>query len=113
MTFTKGKTGNPNGRPPGKRAFTELLSSAGDEVVVIGGEELTAKEVLARRVWHFVMTGEVELSGEVLKCDDVKEWATAVRWLYAQIDGAPRTFDGAGDMVVEVRRLGDGGDLAS
>jgi hypothetical protein len=82
-----------------------MLRAAMEEAIVIGGEELTAKEVLARRVREFVLHGEVWLGGRRLEADTIFEWLAAVKWLYEQLDGkAPDVRDGESELVIQVVR---------
>jgi hypothetical protein len=80
-----GKSGNPKGRPPVKRALREILRLKGEETVVVGGQALTAQEALAEAVWRFALTGEVMLAGKHLKADSVNDWAQVVKWLYTYV----------------------------
>jgi hypothetical protein len=100
MPFKKGQSGNPKGRPEGKRAFTRILVDRGNLNAVIGGEVLTAKDALAARIWEFVTTGRVTFGDEVLKAETTAEWFTAARWIYFQIDGPAKFDDDSGRNVI-------------
>lgn len=83
-----GQSGNPKGRKPKHRPLTEILQRQGEEMVIIGGEAMSAKEALARKVWQFVTTGEVSLMGKRLEAQSVSEWASVVKWLYSHAEGS-------------------------
>jgi hypothetical protein len=81
-----GQSGNPKGRPAKGRALTEMLRLKGDDLVTIGGEQLTGQEALAKAVWEFVLTGEVWLAGKRLEARGVMDWAYVVKWLYNHVE---------------------------
>ena len=83
----------------------EILRLKGEEVMTIGGEEMTAKEAVAAAVWRFAATGEVMLAGKHLVAESVYEWASVVKWLYMHID-APRReeLEAEPQLVVRVVR---------
>ena len=79
----------PRRSPP--RALTRLLEDIGSETSAPGDSgSHSREEVLARRVWDYINVGHVTLDdGTVLKASS-REWITALKWLYGQIDGAPK-----------------------
>jgi len=101
MSWKKGQSGNPLGRP--KRAFTEILVQHGDDMIIYKGDELTRKEVLGILLWQFVTAGRVEFGNVTLEVASVRDWADTVRWIYAHLDG-PITETPQGEMIVTVIR---------
>ena len=104
MPWEKGQSGNPNGRPPRARALTTILEKTGNRTIEdVDGKRRPGKRILARALWEIVTKGQAELpSGKTLKVSP-HDWLDIAKWLYAQIDGAPR-------QVHEHSGL-DGGDL--
>ncbi|HLU08067.1 MAG TPA: DUF5681 domain-containing protein [Oceanobacillus sp.] len=81
-----GQSGNPKGRRKQGGELAEMLRVKGEEIFTIGGEEITAKEAVAKAIWQFAMTGEVWLAGKHMVAQNVYEWASVVKWLYAHLD---------------------------
>ena len=88
--WKSGQSGNPKGRPRKDRVLTELLRQSGETPLLVGGDNLTAQEALARAVWQFAVTGEVLLAGKKLKATSVGEWASVVKWLYSHVEPTSR-----------------------
>jgi len=109
MPFKPGQSGNPSGRPPGKRALTELLETAGNKTEQYnGGTNKTArKRIIADLAWKLLINGEATLpNGKKLDLDP-KDWLSLHKWIYSHIDGPPRsevdiTSAGAAIQVVSV-----------
>jgi len=92
MPFQKGQSGNPRGRPPGKRALTEILSARGRALVTdTDGKRRPGNAVVARALWELVTTGTTTLPGRdnPLRVGE-HGWFEIVKFLYGQIDGPPR-----------------------
>ena len=91
-TWKKGQSGNPNGRPLKNRTLTEILKRTGCKTVLdTDGKRRSGKRVLARLVWEIALQGEATLpSGNQLKASP-NDWIGIVKWIYAQIDGPPRS----------------------
>lgn len=89
MTFTKGKSGNPAGRPPKDRALTALLESAGSRSVKVGDKSIARKRLLADLVWQLVTEGKVTLPNGTTLIPDPKDWLATLQFIYKHIDGAP------------------------
>ena len=87
-----GQSGNPNGRPLKNRALTEILQKAGSKTVLdCDGKRRSGKRVLTRLVWEIALQSETTLpNGNVLKASP-SDWFGIVKWIYAQIDGPPKS----------------------
>jgi hypothetical protein len=101
-----GQSGNPNGRPRRKRALTDLLLRIGEETVIVGGEEMTAKETVARAIWHLAIYGEVSLAGRTLRVETVSEWSHLVKWLYSHLESG-KVIDQDSPEEIKVKVLRD------
>jgi hypothetical protein len=93
------------------RTLTKMLEDAGMEDVSFAGTVQPREERLAQLVWSYVINGEVRLKNGQLLAATSREWITALKWLYTQIDGttkAPRDSEAGGVMTMEwVDPLGD------
>lgn len=91
MVWKKGESGNPKGRPPKRRALTEILLSKGSKTVVVDGKHISRKIYVANEVWRLLVEGKVRfLDGRVLEVERVDDWVNAAKWLYMQIEGMPK-----------------------
>ncbi len=106
--WQKGKSGNSRGRPRKRRALSEILVQKADELVIVGDECLSNKKLVARLLWQFATTGEVELASKTLRAASVGEWLSVVKWVYTHVEGPTLLQNEAGDMIIEVRRIPPG-----
>lgn len=90
----KGRTNNPNGRPPKNRALTAILEAAGAKTIERDGKPVARKRIMAESLWSAITTGKVELEDEEGKMTlllDTEDWIGLVQFVYKQIDGPPPT----------------------
>jgi hypothetical protein len=91
-TWRKGRSANPQGRPPQNRQLTRILEECGKESLYIGSETLTCEQALANRLWDLASTGQVQLTaGRVLKIESAAEWLALAKWIYTHIDGPAKS----------------------
>ncbi len=87
-TFQPGKSGNPKGRPPKKRALTNLLERGGN--AKLGADETAAKRLFTARVWEGLATGQMTFAeGRVLQLEP-SDFVSLAKLVLAQVDGPPR-----------------------
>lgn len=114
MPGVKGKTNNPNGRPPKSRALTDLLDKAlSHSVDTPDGKGASGKRVLAGLVAGVLTTGRLKFPGDTEdSVVSVKDWLEFVKWFYNYAE-PPTTrlehtgADGGGIEIIHVKPKAD------
>jgi hypothetical protein len=88
--WKKGKSGNPNGRPPKNRALTEILEKAGSQSVEVDGKKVASKRIVAALLWQVATTGMATFPDGSILSVSPQDWLAVVKFIYAQIDGPPK-----------------------
>lgn len=90
-SFSKGRSGNPKGRPPKARALTAALEKAGETKIILDdGKKAPIRQVVSEKLWMALKTGSIELdNGKVLPLKDAEEYMTIIKFLQSAIDGPP------------------------
>lgn len=90
--FQPGESGNPKGRPPKSRALTEILNRAGSRTIEVNGQKMSGRRFVARALWELATTGQTVLPGREKPIEaGPQAWLDVVKFLYAQIDGPPKS----------------------
>lgn len=88
--WEKGKSGNPNGRPPKSRALTDILEKAGSQSVEVDGKKIASKRIVASLLWQVATTGMAKFPDGSILSVSPQDWIAVVKFIYAQIDGPPK-----------------------
>lgn len=90
-TYPKGQSGNPKGRPPHKRALTNLLERGGNKKVKVADEEIAAKKIFAERIWQGLATGRIDFGDATIISLDAQAYIALAKLVLTQVDGPPKT----------------------
>jgi len=113
MTWVKGQSGNPAGRPPKKRLMTRALErSLSRSVLLPDGRKITGKRYVADLVRQAMEKGEVTLANGIIMTLDPDDVIALLRWAFSQIDGPPQSevdVTSLGEKItfIEVERVSD------
>jgi hypothetical protein len=99
MAGVKGKTNNPNGRPPKNKALTSMLETALAKSIAVGDKQVSGKRVLADMIASCLTTGRLRFpNDEEESIISIQDWLGIVKWAYERIDGKPvQPIEGTGD----------------
>lgn len=92
MPGIKGRTNNPNGRPPKSRALTAVLERAMSQRMIdpLTGKHTAKSIILARHVSTALLDGEVHFPDGHKLVLAAREWGEFARWFYQHVDGPAR-----------------------
>lgn len=88
MGLAKGRTNNPNGRPPAGRALTEILMREMSKGVVTNEGKVTAKRLTALAVRDLLINGEAKLVGGKKIELGAMMYVELIKWFYGHVDGS-------------------------
>jgi len=108
MAGIKGKTNNPNGRPPKNKALTNLLEASLGHTIDVDGKKISGKRILADMVTSVLTTGRMRFPNDVEESIiSIQDWIGMVKWVYDRIDGRPMQQIGGegedGSLVIQVK----------
>jgi hypothetical protein len=90
MAGIKGKTNNPNGRPPKSRALTDSLTKEFNKTYEFEGKKISGKVLVARLVTKAIVTGKFKFPDDTEESViSIRDWIEFVKWVYERIDGKP------------------------
>jgi hypothetical protein len=91
MAWAKGQSGNPKGRPPKKRALTDLLERTGKQKIELtDGRKIPANKLLASQMWSALRDGFIVFSDGRMMYLDAQQYLALARMIFNQVDGPPR-----------------------
>ena len=88
-SFKPGQSGNPRGRPPKKRALTNLLERGGNVKIQTEQGEISAKKVMVARIWEGLATGQMTF-GNISIALENDEYISLIKLVLSQVDGPPK-----------------------
>ena len=95
----KGRTNNPNGRPPKNRSLSAILETALGKTFDYEGKRVNGKRILAEMLANAAITGRVRFPDDTEdSVISIKDWIGLVQWMYERVDGKPKQpLTGEGD----------------
>lgn len=91
MAWSKGQSGNPKGRPPKKRALSELLEKTGKRKIELPGlGKVAPNQLLATRIWTGLISGSITFPDGHTIMLDASQYLALARMVYNQVDGPPK-----------------------
>ncbi|MHB0966006.1 MAG: hypothetical protein ACYC36_06070 [Bellilinea sp.] len=95
----KGRTNNPNGRPPKNRALTDALALALKHTVDFpDGRKVSGKKVLANLVTSVLTTGRIKFPNDTEESIvSVKDWMEFAKWAYGYLEPAATRLEHTGE----------------
>jgi len=113
MAGIKGRTNNPNGRPPKNQALTDLLKSQMSKRIELpDGRKVTGKVLISELVMRVLASGRLRFPDDTEdSIISVKDWLDFVKWVYERVDGKPiQPIGGDGDdgaIVIRITGVSD------
>ena len=86
----KGRTNNPNGRPPKAKSLTTMLEKALARTRQVGDVRKSGKAIVTEMIDRALTTGRIKFPDDVEDSVlSVRDWIDFVKWAYERIDGKP------------------------
>ena len=91
MAGVRGKTNNPNGRPPKNQALTDMLKKQMSKRIELpDGRKVSGKTLISEMVMRVLASGRLRFPDDTEdSIISVKDWLDFVKWAYERVDGKP------------------------
>ena len=90
MPTPKGRTNNPNGRPPKAKSLSTMLEKALARTRDVGDRRVSGKQIVTEMIDRALTTGRVRFPEDTEESIlSVKDWIDFVKWAYERVDGKP------------------------
>lgn len=110
MALAKGRTNNPNGRPPTGRALTEILMREMSKSVDTGKTRVLAKRLTAQAIRDLLVRGEAVLvGGKKIELGSAM-YVELIKWFYGHVDGSRQEIKQDAETLVKFVYDDDNGD---